>query len=107
MYRYSARGLAGYISRAVYWLGNEAMPAAPPDESKGARFAMMKEIVRLHKADGTGMAFGHIGNRRCGKRALFHRSAELTEVEQRNGARFHDGLVAGKEARIGRALLSG
>jgi type IV secretion system protein VirD4 len=63
VYRYQARGLAGYIIRAVYWLRNEARPAAPPDESKGARFATMSEISKIHQPNAPeGMAFGHIGN---------------------------------------------
>jgi type IV secretion system protein VirD4 len=63
VYRHQARGLAGYIIRAVYWLRSEERPAAPPDESKGARFATMPEISRVHKPNAPqSMAFGHIGN---------------------------------------------
>jgi len=63
IYRYQARGLAGYIMRTMYWLRNEPLPAAPPDESKGARLATMQEIVKLHNpAAPEAMAFGHIRN---------------------------------------------
>ena len=63
IYRYQARDLAGYIVRFMYWLRNEPMPKAPPDDSKGARFATMPEIVKLHQPDAPeSMAFGHIGN---------------------------------------------
>ena len=44
VYRHQAGGLAGYIVRAVFWLRNQAMPDAPPDDSKGARMATFKEI---------------------------------------------------------------
>ncbi len=63
VYRYQAQGLSGYIVRAIYWLRNEERPVAPPDESKGARFATMPEISRAHKPNAPqSMAFGHIGN---------------------------------------------
>jgi hypothetical protein len=63
IYRYSTRGLSSYIVRFVYWLRNEALPAAPPDESKGARFAVNKEIAALHAPKSPdAMAFGHLGN---------------------------------------------
>ena len=64
VYRYQAQGLSGYIVRAVYWLRNEERPVAPPDESKGARFATMPEISRAHKPNAPqSMAFGHMGMR--------------------------------------------
>jgi type IV secretion system protein VirD4 len=63
VYRYQASGLSGYIVRFMLWLRNEAMPNNPPDDSKGARFATMSEIVKLHHPDAPeSMAFGHIQN---------------------------------------------
>jgi len=62
VYRHQARGLAGYIVRAIFWLRNEPMPDAPPDDSKGARMATMKEIQALHKDAPESMAFGHPGS---------------------------------------------
>jgi len=63
VYRYQAHDLSGYIVRFMYWLRNQAMPKNPPDESKGARFATMAEIVKLHQPDAPeSMAFGHIQN---------------------------------------------
>ena len=57
IYRYQARGLAGYIVRFVFWLRNETQ-AHVPDDTKGARFAAVEEIERLHNP--RGMGFGHI-----------------------------------------------
>jgi type IV secretion system protein VirD4 len=63
VYRYHARGLGGYIVRAMYWLHNEVLPANPPDDSKGARFATLQEIIDIHKPNAPeSMAFGHIHN---------------------------------------------
>jgi len=63
VYRYQASGLSGYIVRFMLWLRNEAMPHNPPDDSKGARFATMPEIVKMHHPDAPeSMAFGHIQN---------------------------------------------
>lgn len=62
VYRHQARGLAGYIVRAIYWLRNEPTPDAPPDDSKGARMATMKEIQDLYKDAPESMAFGHLGS---------------------------------------------
>ena len=61
IYRYQARGLAGYVVRFMFWLRNEPLPPAPPDESKGARFATRSEALARHNADTprqTTMAFG-------------------------------------------------
>ena len=57
VYRYQARGLAGYIVKFVFWLRNEPLPNIPND-SRGARFATSEEAARLH--DPRGMGFGHI-----------------------------------------------
>ncbi len=57
IYRYQARGLAGYIVRFVFWLRNETQPNVP-DDTKGARFAAPEEIARLR--DERGMGFGHV-----------------------------------------------
>jgi type IV secretion system protein VirD4 len=57
IYRYQARGLAGYIVRFVFWLRNETQPNVP-DDSKGARFAAPEEIARLQNP--RGMGFGHV-----------------------------------------------
>ena len=62
VYRYQARGLAGYIVRAIFWLRNEPMPDAAPDDSKGARMATMKEIQALYKDAPESMGFGHLGS---------------------------------------------
>jgi type IV secretion system protein VirD4 len=63
VYRYQTRGLAGYIVRFMRWLRNEPAPPLQPDDSKGARFATMQEIVGLHAVnDPHAMAFGHLGN---------------------------------------------
>jgi|HubBroStandDraft_1064217.scaffolds.fasta_scaffold01809_10 type IV secretion system protein VirD4 len=62
IYRYQAQGLAGYIVRFFHWLRNEPLPASPPDDSKGARFATMPEITGLYSRAPESMAFGHIGN---------------------------------------------
>jgi len=43
-YRYQESGLTGYLVRFSHWLRGETMPSEPPDESKGARFAMPQEI---------------------------------------------------------------
>jgi type IV secretion system protein VirD4 len=57
IYRYQARGLASYIVRFVFWLRNE-IQAHVPDDTKGARFATVEEIARLHNP--RGMGFGHV-----------------------------------------------
>ena len=63
VFRHRANGLAGYIVRFVFWLRNEPLPARPPDESKGARFATNAEINAVHKFnDPAAMVFGHIAN---------------------------------------------
>lgn len=63
IYRYQSNSLAGWISRAIMWLRNIASPDAGPDDSKGARFATMREIAALHRPDDpAAMAFGHVGN---------------------------------------------
>jgi type IV secretion system protein VirD4 len=62
VFRRQSSGLASYIVRFVFWLRNEALPNSPPDDSKGARFATIEEIQRLHDPDAAAaMAFGHIG----------------------------------------------
>jgi type IV secretion system protein VirD4 len=60
-YQFQVRGLSNYIVRFVYWLRNEPLPPAPPDESKGAREATPEEIKALYNASPGSMAFGHIG----------------------------------------------
>ncbi len=63
IFRHQAKGLAGYIVRAVLWLRNESPAPSAPDDSKGARFATHDEIVALHKfGDPASMAFGQRGN---------------------------------------------
>lgn len=63
IYRYQSSSLAGWIARAIRWLWNMGTPDAGPDDSKGARFATMREIAALHRPeDPTAMAFGHVGN---------------------------------------------
>ena len=63
IYRYQSNSLAGWISRAIFWLRNIATPDAGPDDSKGARFATMREVAALHRPDDpAAMAFGHVGN---------------------------------------------
>jgi type IV secretion system protein VirD4 len=63
IYRYRAGGLAGYIVRAMLWLRNEQAGEAPPEDSKGARFATAAEMIALHRPDdAAAMAFGHSGN---------------------------------------------
>ena len=57
IYRYQARGLASYIVRFVFWLRNE-IQAHVPDDTRGARFATVEEIARLHNP--RGMGFGHV-----------------------------------------------
>ena len=60
VYRYQERGLIGYIVRFGYWLRGEAMPPAPPDESRGARFATREEIEALYAHDdASSFGFGH------------------------------------------------
>lgn len=59
VYRYQRTGLTNYITRFIYWLAGEPLPAPPPDESRGARFATGEEIAALQ--DPKGMAFGHVG----------------------------------------------
>jgi type IV secretion system protein VirD4 len=62
IYRYQSNSLAGWISRAVLWLRNIATPEGAPDDSKGARFATLREIKALHRPDDpAAMAFGHVG----------------------------------------------
>jgi type IV secretion system protein VirD4 len=63
IYRYQSNGLAMYIVRAVFWLRNMPLPKAPPDYSKGARFASREETVARHNADihkPGPMVFGHL-----------------------------------------------
>jgi type IV secretion system protein VirD4 len=63
IHRYQARGLSGYIVRGMYWLFNETLPASPPDDSKGARFATIEEVIAIHQPDEpASMAFGHMQN---------------------------------------------
>lgn len=60
VYRYRANGLSGYIARFIYWLRNEPLPAAPPDESRGARLATTEEAAKLRHFSGEdAMSFGH------------------------------------------------
>lgn len=62
VYRFQAQGLAAYIIRAIYWLRSEPMPAAAPDDKKGARFATQAEAAVLHnatKGNAARMGFGH------------------------------------------------
>jgi type IV secretion system protein VirD4 len=62
-YRHQSGGLSVYIYRFVLWLRNEPMPAAPPDDSRGARMATPQEIVAIQRAGvPESMAFGHIGS---------------------------------------------
>jgi type IV secretion system protein VirD4 len=62
IYRFQSTSLAGRIARLVLWLRNEQSPDALPDDSKGARFATLREIEALHAPDDpAAMAFGHIG----------------------------------------------
>jgi type IV secretion system protein VirD4 len=61
VYRYKAHGLAAYVVRFVLWLRNERLPSAPPDDSKGARFATLDEARRIYSASGSdAMTFGHL-----------------------------------------------
>ncbi len=63
VYRYQSRGLASYIYRFILWLRNEPLPAAPPDDSRGARLATAQEVAALqHAGAPEAMAFGHIGS---------------------------------------------
>lgn len=65
VYRYQSRGLASYIYRFFLWLRNEPLPAAPPDDSRGARLATAQEVAALQRAGAPeAMAFGHIGSPR-------------------------------------------
>lgn len=62
VFRHQANGLAGYVVRFVFWLRNEPLPAPPPDESKGARFATRDETIALIRlTDPAAMAFGYAG----------------------------------------------
>jgi type IV secretion system protein VirD4 len=62
IYRFKSNSLAGRIASLVLWLRNEQAPDAAPDDSKGARFATLREIEALHVPDDpAAMAFGHIG----------------------------------------------
>jgi type IV secretion system protein VirD4 len=61
VYRWNVTGLSDYIVRFVYWLRNEPLPPAPPDESKGARMAAIEEIQARYDAAPGSMAFGHLG----------------------------------------------
>jgi type IV secretory pathway TraG/TraD family ATPase VirD4 len=61
VYRYKARGMAGYFIRAVFWLRNEPPPDNPPDDSKGARMATFAEIQPFYRDAPENMAFGPIG----------------------------------------------
>jgi type IV secretion system protein VirD4 len=62
IFQYKSNSLAGRIARLVMWLRNEQPPEALPDDSKGARFATLREIEALHVPDDpAAMAFGHIG----------------------------------------------
>lgn len=59
IYRHQARGLAGYITRAILWLRNEPLPEVT-DETRGARFASPAEVSALRQADApAAMVFGH------------------------------------------------
>ena len=59
-YRYKRRGVRGYLARFFLWLYDEPWPKAPPDDSKGARFATEDEIAALHQPHAReSMGFGH------------------------------------------------
>ena len=61
-YRYKRRGVRGYLARFFLWLYDEPWPKAPPDDSKGARFATEDEIAALHQPHAReSMGFGHTG----------------------------------------------
>jgi type IV secretory pathway TraG/TraD family ATPase VirD4 len=51
----------GTVVSFWYWFTGNELPRAEevPDESKGARFALPKEVDALRTAEG--MAFGHVG----------------------------------------------
>ncbi len=56
IYRYRRNSLAGYIVRFSYWISGTTAPEQA-DDSKGARFAINREIQAIHNP--AGMAFGH------------------------------------------------
>ncbi len=70
VYRYQSRGLASYIYRFILWLRNEPLPAAPPDDSRGARLATPAEIAALHAPVPESMAFGHVASPLLPERVL-------------------------------------
>jgi len=59
IHRYGQQGMIGYINRFHYWLRGETVPIQP-DDSKGARFASLEEIISIWKQDGA--SFGFINN---------------------------------------------
>jgi type IV secretion system protein VirD4 len=63
VYRHSANGLGGYISRFFLWIYNVSLPADERvDDTRGARFATRREMLALHNAANAKphfMAFGH------------------------------------------------
>jgi len=63
VYRYQSRGLASYIYRFIFWLRNEPMPDAPPDDSRGARLATPQEVGALRQpGSAESMVFGRVGS---------------------------------------------
>jgi type IV secretion system protein VirD4 len=60
--QYQRAGLAGYVGRFLYWIRNEPLPEAPPDDSRGARMATPQEIAAVHQPVPESMAFGHVAS---------------------------------------------
>jgi type IV secretion system protein VirD4 len=59
--RYETRGIASRLTRGMDWIMSRTRERAP-DDSKGARFATIREIRKLHQPDDArSMGFGAIG----------------------------------------------